>query len=865
MSIVAERVGLNPPAEDPTVQSLDFVGLDPSWGIYLMGHDYAPPKPEAIRSGSADTDGDPVVSTKYGNRTITAKVRVVEPSDPAAVNKVVNPTAETDLVGITKAGTATQVRVVDPLATPVGLNLDTYLSMETSTSGARGVWKATPTIGVKETFSVYARVTALTGAAFVQAVVRTPAAATLATSARIEAVSAEGEWVRLTVSFTATEAGEHEFAVWQGTTGTASYRYTAGQLELGTVATHYFDGDTPGCDWSGARNGSASTRPAPDGTRFSRICRDVTRQIDRIKRTRQGVYRRISAQGGPMYWDLRVGEIAEAPTALDIQRKRAEYGLSFEALPGGRTAEQLIATKEEAALPYLSVLLENVPGELPALGRAQITDKQGVNQKTAWWGLEQTFYNAAATAEPFYLAEGRTILYGAKAALAGSAGANVVKSNALSGAAQSVISTQTTGGGAQLSHAGNFKVLARVHCPATNTGSVKVTFNYAQGDFVGTTESGNATITNTGHFQVVELGILNLQQAPAGTAQRWEGRVNAAMVSGAGVVNIDYLLFIPVSDGWGRADALAIVSGVPQLLGYDEFTASALAALAGQAAAVGGNWSGAGAATDFTVAESFGRKYAQRTAVNDVAETPRYELLGAGEYEAIEGSCEINLAGANSAQGIQGMISRYVDPNNWFMVALQPQSVAAGTAQKWNLRAYKKVAGVKTTLAEIQTKIGSNTNISWRVLNDGSWTATATTIGTGETFTITGSDAVLNSAGALKKGRIGLHDQYVEALAATRQYDNVKFVVPLIDAAPFANRALEIRNDRARRESSDGTTWGAIGSYAGDYLLVPPAGPEKRVSRLVTKLTRNAESDDGIDDLKGQLWVTPRYLHAAPY
>src|SRR4051794_29098852 len=99
MPSLAERVTINPATEDPTLQALDLAGWDRSWGLYLLEHNYPPPELDVLHSSSADTEGDPVVSARYLNRTITAKVRVFEPEDAAAANLVPNPNFETNLTG----------------------------------------------------------------------------------------------------------------------------------------------------------------------------------------------------------------------------------------------------------------------------------------------------------------------------------------------------------------------------------------------------------------------------------------------------------------------------------------------------------------------------------------------------------------------------------------------------------------------------------------------------------------------------------------------------------------------------------------------------------------------------------------------
>jgi hypothetical protein len=276
--------------------------------------------------------------------------------------------------------------------------------------------------------------------------------------------------------------------------------------------------------------------------------------------------------------------------------------------------------------------------------------------------------------------------------------------------------------------------------------------------------------------------------------------------------------------------------------------------LAGKAAVAGGNWAGAGDAEDFSV--NAGTHWAERTAISDAAGVGRYEPLGATKYTNVGVSCVVGVTTEimSGAAGL-GVILRYVDVNNWLGYHIYPGSVRV-------LELVKKVAGVRTTIysfSSINSSININamelevvalSNGEWRIYLDGS-------------LIRSGQDAALESAGALKEGLVGLWDEKESASPQTRHYDAFKAWVPTFDQAAFASRALEVRSDQARREDSGGTTWGDA-PYEGNYLLVPPTGPEKATSRLTAKFSRNPEADAGIDDVKAQLWVTPRYLKAPP-
>lgn len=870
MTVLAERVSLNPPAEDPTVQSLDYCGYDRSWGIYLMAHDYMPPAPEVIHSSSSDTEGDPVVQAKYGNRTIAVKVRVFEPEDPAAENLIQNPSAEVETAGTTGGGVA---RVVDPTGTPAGLNLDTYFTAATVASGTGATTTAECKIGVTYTYSRYLFVSAKTEAAQVLLRATTNAGATIA-STIVAAVI--GEWVRLSVTFTAAATEVVKLITGQSGAGTLAFRFTAGQLEVGPAATHYFDGDTPGCDWASTRNASNSTRPAPDGTRFSRICRDVTRQMDKLRRTKKATLRRISAQGGPMYFDLRVGSFTEIPTTLDTTRKRGEYGMTYEATSFGRGPEQLLAEAEETVKPAMSMVVPNVPGETYCLGRLVLTDKQGVNQNLVLTGVEQTTLSQINSAETFYEAEALTALGAAvsPAAATGASGAQAVESPFLIGKQQAILSTKIVAS-THLSHVGSFRVWARIKAKTAGgqiPGEITVKLSWSEGDFVSTNSGAeNEQVIGTGEretWMAVDLGIVSPQQAVAGTTQRWEGRISAATTGAASsdFILIDCLMLQPITDGAATMASNPTPQNSGVFAGFDNFVQTA-GNLAGKVAITGGTWAGAGSANDFATTGAL----LKRTALSDAASVGRYATLGAAEpLGPISAGV---ILGCNQLTGTslrrQGLLLRYTNVENWFMAVIEMEAPLGIDNYYISLR--KRVANVTTQVAKIvieNTGLLANflATLTCAIDSTGLITGTLLTHPTGAAHeqTFTAKDAVLNETGTLKKGKFGLYDEYAAASASERTYDEYEVSTPITDAAIYASRALELRSDRSRRESSDGATWGSV-SNQGDYLSIPPSGSEKRPARIFAKGSRNPMADEGIDDLKAQLFGTPQYLHAAPY
>jgi hypothetical protein len=898
--LLVERVTINPATEDPTLRPLDLVGLDGSWGIYLLAHDYPPPDLDVLHSSSADTEGDPVVSSRYLNRQMSHRIRVFEPSDPAGENKVPNPDFEVNTtgwqipLGAWVFATATREQLPQAMLAP-GTDYGARVqAVKDATATERfrifetltGVNGIPVQVGTTYCLSAYLWGTKLpthTSGNNVSLAVQwyTAAGALVSTSTAPYVAVAPEELRRL--SFAAAAPATAAFATVQviGRSNTVSdvldYFVDRVQFEVGAAPTSFIDGDVPGCDWTGTRHGSASTRPAPDGTRFSRICRDVTRVLDGIKTRKSGVLRRVSPLGGPLYYDLRTAKLTDAPQDISIGMKRAEFGLAFEALPGGRGTEiQIGGNFDEVTKPALVFLAENVPGELPALGRLVLEDRQGQNQMAAYVGLQRDTYSSSVDAELFYEAETRKLLGTSESvALAGASGAEgkAVKSAQLVKGWQGVVSTQAASGN-HMAHFGSYRVLARIFRPTSNLGAVSIKLTWTQGDFVNAQENDEVNFgaeENQGVFSIEDLGIVSIDQAVSG-AQRWEGRVLAKSTSTIDRVYVDCLFLVPVSECAGEAKANLLPAAPTTYGGFDSFEQGG-GVLAGKAAQIGGNWGAAGNATDAIIDAVL--KRAQRTAVSDVFNAPHYAPLGATKYTDVFLSSEWGNATnpAETSQVRSGIMVRYVNPENWLaLVAVRNSTTTpSGGFIYYFLRLLKRVANVNTTLAQWISLAGQpvltvapgtsgSIKLEIMVLKSGDWFVFANG---GVTPLALGNDAALATGGALQEGLVGLFDENQAATAQTRFWDNVAAYVPVYDKAIFANRQLEIRSDRARRQDIEGLTWGAA-PYKGDYLLVPQAGPENRPTRLIVKASRNPDGDQGIDDLRANLYVTPRYLLAPP-
>jgi len=585
-----------------------------------------------------------------------------------------------------------------------------------------------------------------------------------------------------------------------------------------------------------------------------------------------GTLRRTLPTGDAITFDLLTADQIDPswdPT-WDIARALT-LDVHFTAKPFWRGTEVAYRAHTETSLPVL-VFTETAPtGDVPALGRLVLTDAQGVRQGSVVWGIQSEHYDSAATAALFYEAEACTPLGDAAVALIGGAsgsGSNAITEGNLDVTWAGVLSTNTAGG-STLTHVGTFRFFARCYRPTTNNGAVSVALEWAAGDFLSWTTNTQVDFAvgdSEGVFTAVDLGLVSLPAALKGT-QSWEGRIIAKSTVAGDDVSIDCFWLVPVEEGSGEITSLSPPSTPTSFLARDGFDQTS-GSLAGKALSVGGTWSGAGDTDDF-VLDTTGHT-AQRTATSDTA--PRFEIAGTTSATAVNLVVSASSSSlANSTYARTGVFARYADVSNYVYAAVlwswrNITNDLFSITYFGTLYVGKVIAGVDTqvgsaSLGQTAINAGVTVTMAFTANTDGSWTLAASLDGSVGSPMASGYDAALATGGALASGKYGLYDYNPGSTAQTRKFDNFQAWVPVADAAIYANRSLEVRNDGVIRQDSSGLVWTRPSSYEGDYLVVPVAGPEGRNVRAIAKASRQG-ADAGIDDLTGQLYVTPRGLIA---
>lgn len=555
-----------------------------------------------------------------------------------------------------------------------------------------------------------------------------------------------------------------------------------------------------------------------------------------------------------------------APTGVRWTRRRvAEVTITLECKFAGRGAEvELGSDTVETTLPVLIKTTTGITGpngDADALGRLLI-DNDDANRDMfhLLWGVEANrdyaFTDSTGSGALFYEAESRTLLgKSTSAAVAGASGGNVARSGPLSNAYwEAVLSTQASGGGAHLTHVGMFSVWARVK--VSNT-SVRLRLSWRVGRSQHFAHGPTLDFPAQDRWYFVKLADVAISKVDA--SHRWEGVLFAKSTTFGGYTcDADYLMLVPTGWGSGEAKAKVLFQSPTTYTAKDDFENSSAGptALTGQTAQTGGTWAAWGDTDDFQVTQiGGGNEAARRTATSDTSNTGRRAYLPQSMTDAW---LQVDVLGSSVALATElGLLARSDHVGGaWMAITLGDSSVnvtlySGGSTvigKSWTTLPFTRAANAWYTLAAYLDKHGRL--YVWC----GPQAGTMHFIG--EWY-----DSRLATGGSHAAGNVGLYDQHGSASANTRDYDNFFAFVPIVDAAIYAGKPIEISSTRVKRTDPSNVV-GQPTSYEGDYLNVPPAGAEGRSVRLIAKATANDPDvldDDVIPDLSGRLFATPRY------
>lgn len=564
-------------------------------------------------------------------------------------------------------------------------------------------------------------------------------------------------------------------------------------------------------------------------------------------------------------------------TAVSYQSSKEPWAMIYPKLSGLVFTPQ--TTKNECVRltirPWMArvrsfVALEHriagVPGTAPALGQLTVENMTTNIQQWLVWGqaAQLASYPYSTTQRLFYEAEELTPINGStEKTLAGASNGKAIEHTLHGTEPEGILSTQFTGGGAQLGHVGAYTVYARVQ---SGSGKTRFALSWSTGDFVEyTTNAYTAETTQTNKFQIVNLGQIYVPPSLRGT-QQWRGQILAF----GGFIEklyIDCIFLVPVGMGAAEVVGNKQPTSFSELAAEAKFTGS-LVFINGKTLTVGGSWESSGATTDYEEESTL----ASRKTATDTE--PRYGICNLAGLTGVTVACTLNAKSNLEAEKTKrGILARWTNSSNYLIAYVERYSGERLFNGKkiffssHHIYLEKVVGGVKIFL-EGGGALETVHRLELSVNTEGLFTLYHVTETGERTLLCSGTDAQLATGGALASGKCGMYD-FNEGSASTRNYEQftiMKTNSPS-DAVLYGERDLVISSDHALRQDSLGTIWTPPSSYEGDYLKLPVL-QENEVAVHVIKASRTVQPsnpDAGIDAIAVQLSVTPRWANVPAY
>lgn len=533
--------------------------------------------------------------------------------------------------------------------------------------------------------------------------------------------------------------------------------------------------------------------------------------------------------------------------------------------PFGYTVERTVkAATESGAEPLQVVYVGGIKGDVPAEGRLVLTDKATQDRRYVAIGRDVV----ETEAEPDIL------LTAAELVVTGFSGSSTTRAGGFPNEfgvgkvkrATAVTEATTMCGTGVISNVGSYRVLARIYTDSEDA-RIRLSYRVGDGALLPAAPPHFLEPPVVSNFAQLDLGEITLEEVTLGT-QKSELRIEVKTAGQPAEIDLNYLMLIPTSKGYGVGRGLA-ASAPTKLLAYDTFL-QAEGALAGKTLPLGGTWAGAGDVDDFTVIAASG--VARRTAVSDSGlGNGRYAIAGLEEPTTAKASVhylvqdpEQKEAGGASRRGV---FLRYTATTNWLMASVELLLMGH------YLKVRKCVAGVETSIGKIllPSPLGdgsAKTVVSLEATAEGAWRAWAHAPGATAAPLLSGHESVLATGGALAKGRGGFYDSYIAAGARTREFDDFSLLAgDLANRVCYSGKEAELRHDGFLREDSTGTYYGTTSLYRGADLYLEPAGGSGRINRVVVAMRRNdveTELDTPIPTDKHSLTVLARERFLAP-
>jgi hypothetical protein len=317
---------------------------------------------------------------------------------------------------------------------------------------------------------------------------------------------------------------------------------------------------------------------------------------------------KINRAGGTLQRKLSDGSVRTydltAVTSHEVEYDHKYYNggvasvdLVLEARPFATGVEEELGTLTSAG-PQAGEIAAQVPGDVHGLGRL-VLDGNAESSGAAVWGVQQQFYNSSSLAALQYQAESLTLGSGvtSTAVTGASSGNAAVHTNLTTGTWTTIVSTGSR------QHLGTFRMFARAKRTAgSGSVSLRLTWGPSGGVTNGSPVNSATVITNTSNeWALADLGLVTIPQPTRGNLS-WGFQIDAQSTVAGDDVAVDWVLLVPVDDGYGQMTLTV------QVLGANEDFEVAATGVSVQTSSSGDNWKRIGHEGDLLLLPPAGRE-----------------------------------------------------------------------------------------------------------------------------------------------------------------------------------------------------------------------------------------------------------------
>jgi hypothetical protein len=621
--------------------------------------------------------------------------------------------------------------------------------------------------------------------------------------------------------------------------------------------------------------------PAIDMAAALALLSSITDKVQEARRNDGGlplVWTPAGSSLDPITFYVLEAEIDELP--IEMSGEDAGWfanspivGFHFYCRPFGY-GEEVTGPTATSTAPIFSLDIPNVPGDVPAEGRLQLSDNATTGRKFAEVGTSWRYYNASAD---FYLE-------GADLSITGTQAASVTDAKAYNSNAYELDSLiagwqDVCAAASDQPHRGPWRLKVRARNTATDADvQLRILWRVGSEPWSELPPVSVPSFT-PGDYAEMDMGLIN----PVGIAalhMKVQAYSDLATSNTEGI-RVDYIHTVP-AERYFTCRGAAVTSGGAAVVGYDDFDhGSDGDTLNGTTAAGGGTWSGAGDADSWLLAPSAQDAYVSRqpSASDASINTGRYSVLGSSrgnQTVTVPVEC-LNDGNGTNDETRCGALLRYADTDNWLMAVARVKKTSSGRSKY--LSVIKRVAGTVTTIAEIsasKTKLDTTSSRITGIIECGVDTSGNVTVRTGgsdaseaTSLDLQVTDTALATAGALGTGKPGI---YGATTAGSRKglqivYDFLAsstiattediWVVPIAGKGEFTHEDAH---------AIDAFTTPSAIQPRGARVFIDPEGEIGRTTRLVVKarptdIVTQADTKAS-PSTTASIFYTPRYAVA---